>query len=152
MWPKWRPHPPKTTREGATQEREDKVGESKKKEPQPEYGCKRKRRGGILQITCCLNAEEDPRADEAREKNADQPALLGPESPKKQLFGCLLSRRRKRAEKFSSLETMSSGSGQKFPQAIIVGVKGGTHTLLEFLHVHSDVRAVGAELHFFNHC
>ncbi|KAK9402105.1 heparan sulfate glucosamine 3-O-sulfotransferase 6 [Crotalus adamanteus] len=42
---------------------------------------------------------------------------------------------------------------QKFPQAIIVGVKkGGTGALLKFLRVHSDVRAVRAEPHFFDHC
>ncbi|KAM6050498.1 heparan sulfate glucosamine 3-O-sulfotransferase 3A1 [Chlamydotis macqueenii] len=44
------------------------------------------------------------------------------------------------------------GSGTKrLPQAIIVGVKkGGTRALLEFLRVHPDVRAVGAEPHFFD--
>uniref|UniRef100_M4A0S6 Sulfotransferase n=1 Tax=Xiphophorus maculatus TaxID=8083 RepID=M4A0S6_XIPMA len=41
----------------------------------------------------------------------------------------------------------------KFPQAIIIGVKkGGTRALLEFLRVHPDVRAVGAEPHFFDRC
>lgn len=40
---------------------------------------------------------------------------------------------------------------KKFPQAIIIGVKkGGTRALLEFLRVHPDVRAVGAEPHFFD--
>uniref|UniRef100_A0ACB8FKV6 Uncharacterized protein n=1 Tax=Sphaerodactylus townsendi TaxID=933632 RepID=A0ACB8FKV6_9SAUR len=49
---------------------------------------------------------------------------------------------------------VASGSGtKKFPQAIIVGVKkGGTRALLEFLRVHPDVRAVGAEPHFFDRC
>ncbi|XP_060794867.1 heparan sulfate glucosamine 3-O-sulfotransferase 3B1 [Neoarius graeffei] len=44
------------------------------------------------------------------------------------------------------------GSGTKrLPQAIIVGVKkGGTRALLEFLRVHPDVRAAGAEPHFFD--
>ncbi|XP_071777304.2 heparan sulfate glucosamine 3-O-sulfotransferase 6-like [Centroberyx gerrardi] len=38
-----------------------------------------------------------------------------------------------------------------FPQAIIIGVKkGGTRALLEFLRIHPDVRAVGAEPHFFD--
>ncbi|KAM5153048.1 heparan sulfate glucosamine 3-O-sulfotransferase 6 [Mantella aurantiaca] len=42
---------------------------------------------------------------------------------------------------------------KKFPQAIIVGVKkGGTRALLEFLRVHPDVRALGAEPHFFDRC
>ncbi|XP_018416712.1 PREDICTED: heparan sulfate glucosamine 3-O-sulfotransferase 6 [Nanorana parkeri] len=47
-----------------------------------------------------------------------------------------------------------SGYGSKtFPQAIIVGVKkGGTRALLEFLRVHPDVRALGAEPHFFDRC
>lgn len=40
---------------------------------------------------------------------------------------------------------------KKFPQAIIIGVKkGGTRALLEFLRLHPDVRAVGAEPHFFD--
>ncbi|XP_065272176.1 heparan sulfate glucosamine 3-O-sulfotransferase 3A1 [Emys orbicularis] len=44
------------------------------------------------------------------------------------------------------------GEGSKrLPQAIIVGVKkGGTRALLEFLRVHPDVRAAGAEPHFFD--
>ncbi|KAM4631748.1 heparan sulfate glucosamine 3-O-sulfotransferase 6 [Discoglossus pictus] len=42
---------------------------------------------------------------------------------------------------------------KKFPQAIIVGVKkGGTRALLEFLRIHPDVRALGAEPHFFDRC
>ncbi|XP_053496149.1 heparan sulfate glucosamine 3-O-sulfotransferase 3B1-like [Ictalurus furcatus] len=50
------------------------------------------------------------------------------------------------------LSTFSNGSGTKrLPQAIIVGVKkGGTRALLEFLRVHPDVRAAGAEPHFFD--
>ncbi|XP_072298310.1 heparan sulfate glucosamine 3-O-sulfotransferase 6-like [Eucyclogobius newberryi] len=40
---------------------------------------------------------------------------------------------------------------KRFPQALIIGVKkGGTRALLEFLRVHPDVRAVGAEPHFFD--
>ncbi|XP_061562031.1 heparan sulfate glucosamine 3-O-sulfotransferase 3A1-like [Phycodurus eques] len=40
---------------------------------------------------------------------------------------------------------------KKLPQALIVGVKkGGTRALLEFLRVHPDIRAVGAEPHFFD--
>ncbi|KAF5896798.1 heparan sulfate glucosamine 3-O-sulfotransferase 3B1-like, partial [Clarias magur] len=50
------------------------------------------------------------------------------------------------------LSTFSNGSGSKrLPHAIIVGVKkGGTRALLEFLRVHPDVRAAGAEPHFFD--
>ncbi|XP_045634128.1 heparan sulfate glucosamine 3-O-sulfotransferase 3A1 [Ursus americanus] len=45
---------------------------------------------------------------------------------------------------------LDEGSKQ-LPQAIIIGVKkGGTRALLEFLRVHPDVRAVGAEPHFFD--
>ncbi|XP_067914114.1 heparan sulfate glucosamine 3-O-sulfotransferase 3A1-like [Heterodontus francisci] len=45
-----------------------------------------------------------------------------------------------------------SGDGvRKLPQAIIIGVKkGGTRALLEFVRVHPDVRALGAEPHFFD--
>ncbi|XP_056627422.1 heparan sulfate glucosamine 3-O-sulfotransferase 3B1b [Triplophysa dalaica] len=52
----------------------------------------------------------------------------------------------------SPLSSFSSGSGsKKLPQAIIIGVKkGGTRALLEFLRVHPDIRAVGAEPHFFD--
>ncbi|XP_066221017.1 heparan sulfate glucosamine 3-O-sulfotransferase 3B1 [Saccopteryx leptura] len=52
----------------------------------------------------------------------------------------------------SPITSFFSGSGSKqLPQAIIIGVKkGGTRALLEFLRVHPDVRAVGAEPHFFD--
>ncbi|KAL8163065.1 UNVERIFIED_CONTAM: hypothetical protein K2H54_005855 [Gekko kuhli] len=51
-----------------------------------------------------------------------------------------------------SLASFPSGAGaRRLPQALIVGVKkGGTRALLEFLRVHPDVRAVGAEPHFFD--
>ncbi|KAM4890427.1 heparan sulfate glucosamine 3-O-sulfotransferase 3B1-like [Sylvia borin] len=50
------------------------------------------------------------------------------------------------------ISSFFNGSGTKrLPQAIIIGVKkGGTRALLEFLRVHPDVRAVGAEPHFFD--
>ncbi|KAG7258816.1 hypothetical protein CRUP_013465 [Coryphaenoides rupestris] len=50
------------------------------------------------------------------------------------------------------MSSFSNGSGsKKLPQAIIIGVKkGGTRALLEFLRVHPDIRAVGAEPHFFD--
>ncbi|XP_067914117.1 heparan sulfate glucosamine 3-O-sulfotransferase 3B1-like [Heterodontus francisci] len=50
------------------------------------------------------------------------------------------------------LDLNQSGYGaKKLPQAIIIGVKkGGTRALLEFLRVHPDIRAVGAEPHFFD--
>lgn len=50
----------------------------------------------------------------------------------------------------STLAPLGEGS-KKLPQAIIIGVKkGGTRALLEFLRVHPDIRAVGAEPHFFD--
>ncbi|XP_066444203.1 heparan sulfate glucosamine 3-O-sulfotransferase 3A1-like [Eleutherodactylus coqui] len=40
---------------------------------------------------------------------------------------------------------------KRLPQSIIIGVKkGGTRALLEFLRVHPDVRAAGAEPHYFD--
>ncbi|CAO2643581.1 Heparan sulfate glucosamine 3-O-sulfotransferase 3B1, partial [Lemmus lemmus] len=56
------------------------------------------------------------------------------------------------ADSPSPISSFFSGSGSKqLPQAIIIGVKkGGTRALLEFLRVHPDVRAVGAEPHFFD--
>lgn len=52
----------------------------------------------------------------------------------------------------SAMSSFSNGAGsKKLPQAIIIGVKkGGTRALLEFLRVHPDIRAVGAEPHFFD--
>ncbi|GAA6105201.1 heparan sulfate glucosamine 3-O-sulfotransferase 3A1 [Tachysurus ichikawai] len=51
----------------------------------------------------------------------------------------------------SNLSVSDSFGSKEFPQAIIIGVKkGGTRALLEFLRVHPDVRAVGAEPHFFD--
>uniref|UniRef100_A0A8C9WSP5 Sulfotransferase n=1 Tax=Sander lucioperca TaxID=283035 RepID=A0A8C9WSP5_SANLU len=48
------------------------------------------------------------------------------------------------------LDPLGEGS-KKLPQALIIGVKkGGTRALLEFLRVHPDIRAVGAEPHFFD--
>ncbi|XP_056285161.1 heparan sulfate glucosamine 3-O-sulfotransferase 3B1b [Pseudoliparis swirei] len=57
-----------------------------------------------------------------------------------------------RAAEPSAMSSFSNGSGsKKLPQAIIIGVKkGGTRALLEFLRVHPDIRAVGAEPHFFD--
>ncbi|KAJ6660427.1 hypothetical protein lerEdw1_017851 [Lerista edwardsae] len=52
----------------------------------------------------------------------------------------------------SPISSFLNGSGiKRLPQAVIIGVKkGGTRALLEFLRVHPDVRAVGAEPHFFD--
>ncbi|KAM4715809.1 heparan sulfate glucosamine 3-O-sulfotransferase 3B1b [Anableps anableps] len=64
----------------------------------------------------------------------------------------LLDADRDRVPDPSAMSSFSNGSGsKKLPQAIIIGVKkGGTRALLEFLRVHPDIRAVGAEPHFFD--
>ncbi|XP_076839282.1 heparan sulfate glucosamine 3-O-sulfotransferase 6 [Brachyhypopomus gauderio] len=50
-----------------------------------------------------------------------------------------------------NLSVFNNFGDKEFPRAIIIGVKkGGTRALLEFLRVHPDVRAVGAEPHFFD--
>ncbi len=58
---------------------------------------------------------------------------------------------RKTSPRFAGkLSPLGEGS-KKLPQALIIGVKkGGTRALLEFLRVHPDIRAVGAEPHFFD--
>ncbi|KPP72283.1 heparan sulfate glucosamine 3-O-sulfotransferase 3B1-like [Scleropages formosus] len=51
----------------------------------------------------------------------------------------------------AGISVFSSFGTKRLPQAIIIGVrKGGTRALLEFLRIHPDVRAVGAEPHFFD--
>ncbi|KAM9393129.1 heparan sulfate glucosamine 3-O-sulfotransferase 3B1a [Pholidichthys leucotaenia] len=46
---------------------------------------------------------------------------------------------------------LNESESKKLPRAIIIGVKkGGTRALLEFLRLHPDIRAVGAEPHFFD--
>lgn len=50
-----------------------------------------------------------------------------------------------------SIPVSNTFGAKRFPQALIIGVKkGGTRALLEFLRIHPDVRAVGAEPHFFD--
>uniref|UniRef100_A0A673IJ21 Sulfotransferase n=1 Tax=Sinocyclocheilus rhinocerous TaxID=307959 RepID=A0A673IJ21_9TELE len=45
----------------------------------------------------------------------------------------------------------ANSSGKDLPHALIIGVKkGGTRALLEFLRLHPDIRALGAEPHFFD--
>lgn len=52
---------------------------------------------------------------------------------------------------YNNLSVSNNFGTKEFPQTIIIGVKkGGTRALLEFLRVHPDVRAVGAEPHFFD--
>ncbi|KAL4624549.1 heparan sulfate glucosamine 3-O-sulfotransferase 3B1-like [Arapaima gigas] len=58
---------------------------------------------------------------------------------------------RLRAGSGAAISVLSSFGTKRLPQAIIIGVrKGGTRALLEFLRIHPDVRAVGAEPHFFD--
>lgn len=55
------------------------------------------------------------------------------------------------ASPFNASNTFSGFGQRRLPEAIIIGVKkGGTRALLEFIRVHPDVRAVGAEPHFFD--
>ncbi|GAA6228681.1 heparan sulfate glucosamine 3-O-sulfotransferase 6 [Lates japonicus] len=55
------------------------------------------------------------------------------------------------AEESNGIPVSNTFGTKRFPQAIIIGVKkGGTRALLEFLRIHPDVRAVGAEPHFFD--
>ncbi|XP_010577732.1 PREDICTED: heparan sulfate glucosamine 3-O-sulfotransferase 3B1 [Haliaeetus leucocephalus] len=63
-----------------------------------------------------------------------------------------LEEQRAAPDAVSPISAFFNGSGTKrLPQAIIIGVKkGGTRALLEFLRGHPDVRAVGAEPHFFD--
>ncbi|KAM6905024.1 heparan sulfate glucosamine 3-O-sulfotransferase 6-like [Xenentodon cancila] len=50
-----------------------------------------------------------------------------------------------------SIPVSNTFGTKRLPQAIIIGVKkGGTRALLEFLRIHPDVRAFGAEPHFFD--
>ncbi|XP_029014963.1 heparan sulfate glucosamine 3-O-sulfotransferase 6-like [Betta splendens] len=55
------------------------------------------------------------------------------------------------ADESDAIPVSNTFGTKRFPQAIIIGVKkGGTRALLEFLRIHPDVRAVGAEPHFFD--
>ncbi|KAM8845914.1 heparan sulfate glucosamine 3-O-sulfotransferase 6-like [Spinachia spinachia] len=57
----------------------------------------------------------------------------------------------KKSAEGNGIPVSNSFGTKRFPQALIVGVKkGGTRALLEFLRIHPDVRAVGAEPHFFD--
>ncbi|XP_026181251.1 heparan sulfate glucosamine 3-O-sulfotransferase 6-like [Mastacembelus armatus] len=57
----------------------------------------------------------------------------------------------KESDLSSGIPVSNTFGSKRFPQAIIIGVKkGGTRALLEFLRIHPDVRAVGAEPHFFD--
>ncbi|XP_072273601.1 heparan sulfate glucosamine 3-O-sulfotransferase 6-like [Pyxicephalus adspersus] len=76
------------------------------------------------------------------------------ESEPTRLLGIQRSELKRNRTMVGSPGNNHSNYGTKtFPQAIIVGVKkGGTRALLEFLRVHPDVRALGAEPHFFDRC
>uniref|UniRef100_A0A668S5Y7 Sulfotransferase n=1 Tax=Oreochromis aureus TaxID=47969 RepID=A0A668S5Y7_OREAU len=57
----------------------------------------------------------------------------------------------KETAKSNGIPVSNTFGTKRFPQAIIIGVKkGGTRALLEFLRIHPDVRAFGAEPHFFD--
>lgn len=57
----------------------------------------------------------------------------------------------RRAHKQSTVLNASLEATRQLPQAIIIGVKkGGTRALLEYIRMHPQVRAPGAEMHFFD--
>uniref|UniRef100_A0A3Q0STJ9 Sulfotransferase n=1 Tax=Amphilophus citrinellus TaxID=61819 RepID=A0A3Q0STJ9_AMPCI len=57
----------------------------------------------------------------------------------------------KESTQSNGIPVSNTFGAKRFPQAIIIGVKkGGTRALLEFLRIHPDVRAFGAEPHFFD--
>ncbi|XP_069569560.1 heparan sulfate glucosamine 3-O-sulfotransferase 6-like [Brachyistius frenatus] len=57
----------------------------------------------------------------------------------------------KESAQSSGIPVSNTFGTKRLPQAIIIGVKkGGTRALLEFLRIHPDVRAFGAEPHFFD--
>ncbi|CAM9918274.1 unnamed protein product [Lampetra fluviatilis] len=58
---------------------------------------------------------------------------------------------REEVEVEEEVEEVEEVPRRRLPQAIIIGVKkGGTRALLEALRLHPDVRAAGAEPHFFD--
>ncbi|KAM6951752.1 heparan sulfate glucosamine 3-O-sulfotransferase 3A1-like [Aplochiton taeniatus] len=103
---------------------------------------------------------EDPKRYSRIEGETDMGDILfGPlvdsELPEQSLIHPLdLVSPRRISRRFTSSSGKLSQLGEgtkKLPQALIIGVKkGGTRALLEFLRVHPDIRAVGAEPHFFD--
>ncbi|XP_047427852.1 heparan sulfate glucosamine 3-O-sulfotransferase 6-like [Mugil cephalus] len=62
-----------------------------------------------------------------------------------------LSDGREESAPSSGIPVSNTFGTKRLPRAIIIGVKkGGTRALLEFLRIHPDVRAFGAEPHFFD--
>ncbi|TSK14596.1 Heparan sulfate glucosamine 3-O-sulfotransferase 3A1 [Bagarius yarrelli] len=56
-----------------------------------------------------------------------------------------------RAEVEGLIKEKEWKGARRLPHALIIGVKkGGTRALLEFLRLHPDIRALGAEPHFFD--
>lgn len=91
-----------------------------------------------LPIKIRLNERQE---ESAKQRSASHAATVQ-EQASNLSFSGVLSNNMSIANNFGS---------KKFPQAIIIGVKkGGTRALLEFLRIHPDVRAVGAEPHFFD--
>ncbi|KAM8887575.1 heparan sulfate glucosamine 3-O-sulfotransferase 3A1-like [Synchiropus picturatus] len=82
---------------------------------------------------------------------ADEKAGGVPEQPGESPPPGGLSSRGKVSPRFAGNVSPLGDGSKKLPQALIIGVKkGGTRALLEFLRVHPDIRAVGAEPHFFD--
>lgn len=100
----------------------------------------------IIFITCvfyCLTGYCDFTPTPPRERAPTLPELRNASVQQRGALGT--------PSQLSNLSVSDSFGTKEFPQAIIIGVKkGGTRALLEFLRVHPDVRAVGAEPHFFD--
>ncbi|XP_028331984.1 heparan sulfate glucosamine 3-O-sulfotransferase 3A1-like [Gouania willdenowi] len=83
------------------------------------------------------------------EESVRRPAVEEDEAPVLPPPGMGVPRRL--SPRFAGKVSPLGEGSKKLPQAIIIGVKkGGTRALLEFLRVHPDIRAVGAEPHFFD--
>ncbi|XP_017273788.1 heparan sulfate glucosamine 3-O-sulfotransferase 6 [Kryptolebias marmoratus] len=100
----------------------------------------------------CLSGSCDPLPPPAYHGalRAEPPGASGA-SPAAQLLRSRLPELSSSAAPAGNMSVANSFGSKKFPGAVIIGVKkGGTRALLEFLRVHPDVRAVGAEPHFFD--
>lgn len=72
-------------------------------------------------------------------------------APRAQQVDAVGQKSKNESAQSSGIPVSNTFGTKRFPQAIIIGVKkGGTRALLEFLRIHPDVRAFGAEPHFFD--
>ena len=55
------------------------------------------------------------------------------------------------SSKVSSITFGVNGSAQRFPKALVIGVrKAGTHALITYLSLHPDIAATTSEVHYFD--